>query len=70
MFWADEMCKTTPLLIMQGSSDWRVPASESLELLNKLYESKHPVRYILFEGADHGIREYRNEVFSQTKKFF
>ncbi|WP_298541449.1 prolyl oligopeptidase family serine peptidase [uncultured Aquimarina sp.] len=70
VFWADKMCKTTPLLIMHGSSDWRVQASESLELVNKLYTYKHPVRYILFEGADHGIREFRKEFFAQTKRFF
>ncbi|WP_299431455.1 prolyl oligopeptidase family serine peptidase [uncultured Aquimarina sp.] len=70
VFWADKMCKTTPLLIMHGSSDWRVQASESLELVSKLYEYKHPVRYILFEGADHGIREFRKEFFAQTKSFF
>lgn len=70
VFWADKMCKTTPILIMHGSSDWRVQTSESLELVNELYKSKHPVRFILFEGADHGIREYRNEFLSQTKKFF
>jgi dipeptidyl aminopeptidase/acylaminoacyl peptidase len=70
VFWADKMCKTTPILLMQGSSDWRVTASESLELVNKLYEYKHPVRFILFEGGDHGIREYRKEYYTQTKSFF
>ncbi|WP_299684830.1 prolyl oligopeptidase family serine peptidase [uncultured Dokdonia sp.] len=70
VFWADEMCKTTPLLILQGSSDWRTPASQSLKLVSKLYEEKHPVRYLLFEGADHGIRKYRKEVFRQMKRFF
>lgn len=70
VYWADKMCKTTPILIMHGSSDWRVTASESLELVNKLYAYKHPVRFILFEGADHGIREYRDQFFAQTKSFF
>lgn len=70
VFWADKMCKTTPLLIMHGSSDWRVQASESLELVQELYNYKHPVRYILFEGADHRISEFRNEFFTQTKSFF
>ena len=70
VFWADKMCKTTPLLIMHGSSDWRVKASESLELVQELYKHKHPVRYILFEGADHRISEFRNQFFSQTKSFF
>ncbi len=70
VFWANKMCKTTPILIMHGSSDWRVQASESLELVHKLYEYKHPVRFLLFEGADHGIREYRNQFFAQSKTFF
>ncbi|WP_299184877.1 hypothetical protein [uncultured Aquimarina sp.] len=38
--------------------------------MNKLYEYKHPVRYILFEGADHRISEFRKEFFDQTKSFF
>lgn len=70
IFWADEMCKTTPLLILHGSADWRVLPTESMTLVNKLYEAKHPTRFILFEGADHGIREYRSEVFAQVKRHF
>ncbi|MBU3012712.1 prolyl oligopeptidase family serine peptidase [Polaribacter vadi] len=70
VFWADKICKTTPLLLMHGSADWRVKASESLELVNKLYEYKHPVRFMLFEGAEHGLREFRNQYFTQTKSFF
>lgn len=70
VFWADKMCKTTPLLILQGTSDWRVTAAEALELVNKLYEYKHPTRFILYEGGSHGIREFRREVFAETKSFF
>ena len=29
VLWADKMCKTTPLLVMHGSADWRVSAEES-----------------------------------------
>ncbi|WP_226294208.1 alpha/beta hydrolase family protein [Aquimarina algicola] len=70
VFWADQMCKTTPILIMHGSSDWRVTASESLELVQELYKHKHPVRYMLFEGADHRLSEFRSDFFAQTKSFF
>lgn len=70
VFWADKMCKTTPILIMHGSSDWRVTASESLELVQKLYEYKHPVRYMLFEGADHSLTEFRKRFYSEMKTFF
>ena len=68
--WADEICKTTPLLIMHGSADWRVSPEESLTLVNKLYEYKHPTRFILFEGADHGISEYRKDMFDAMKSHF
>lgn len=68
--WADEICKTTPLLIMHGSADWRVSPEESLALVNKLYEYEHPTRFILFEGADHGISEFRKDMFDAMKNHF
>lgn len=62
VFWADKLCKTTPILLLHGSADWRVPAEEALEMVNKLYEAKHPFRFVFFEGGDHGLTEYRSEV--------
>lgn len=70
VFWADKMCKTTPLLIMHGSADWRVTVPESLEMIAKLYELKHPTRFILYEGADHGITEFKDETFFEIKRHF
>lgn len=70
VFWAAEMCKTTPLLIMQGSSDWRVAADQTLELVQKLYQCKHPTRFVLYEGADHSISEFRAEMFAESKRHF
>lgn len=70
VFWADKMCKTTPLLIMHGSADWRVSPSESLELVQKLYECKHPTRLIVYEGADHGIHEFMMESLAEKKRHF
>jgi dipeptidyl aminopeptidase/acylaminoacyl peptidase len=70
IFWADEMCKTTPLLVMQGSGDRRLDPSQSIRLVEKLYQYKHPVRFILFEGADHTITEFEEEMFLQCKRHF
>jgi dipeptidyl aminopeptidase/acylaminoacyl peptidase len=70
VFWADQMCKTTPLLIMHGSSDWRVLPEESLELVQKLVTFRHPTRFILYEGADHGIDEFRDQKFAEMKRHF
>jgi dipeptidyl aminopeptidase/acylaminoacyl peptidase len=55
---------------MHGSADWRVPPTEALELVQKLVASKHPARFILYEGADHGIMEYRPEKLLETKRHF
>lgn len=54
--WPQKICKTTPLLLMQGSADWRTPAGPALELVRKLYELKRPVRFALVEGGTHGLR--------------
>jgi dipeptidyl aminopeptidase/acylaminoacyl peptidase len=70
VYWADQLCKTTPLLIMHGSADWRVSPDEAFELVKKLHEYKHPTRFILFEGADHSIREFKTESFAETKRHF
>jgi dipeptidyl aminopeptidase/acylaminoacyl peptidase len=69
IYWADQLCKTTPLLITQGSADWRNKSDDVLEFVKKLYEYKHPVRFILYEGADHGIREFP-EHFLEIKRHF
>ena len=70
VFWAEQLCKTTPLLLLHGSSDWRVLPEESLELVQKLYQARHPLRFIFFEGADHGINEWRGERMLQMKRHF
>ncbi len=70
IYWANEMCSTTPLLIMHGSADWRVDSKASIDLISKLTEYHHPVRFILFEGGDHGLQEYRAEMFAEIKRHF
>jgi len=56
VYWPEKICKTTPLLIMHGSGDWRTPLASTLTLVQKLTELKHPLRFVLYEGAVHGLR--------------
>lgn len=56
MYWPEKIAKTTPFLIMHGSGDWRTPLSSTLTLVQKLTELKHPLRFVLYEGAVHGLR--------------
>ncbi|MES2966213.1 MAG: prolyl oligopeptidase family serine peptidase [Patescibacteria group bacterium] len=68
--WVNELSKKAPLLIMHGSADWRVLPRHSLEILPLLAQATIPHRFILFEGADHGISEYRLEYHRQTMDWF
>ncbi|SFT17451.1 Prolyl oligopeptidase family protein [Mucilaginibacter polytrichastri] len=56
LYWPEMICKTTPLLIMQGTSDWRVDAAGTIKLAEKLYALKQPMRLVLVEGGTHGLR--------------
>ncbi len=64
--WVDALSKKVPLLIMHGSADIRVDASQSINIVYALNERRIPVRFILFEGADHNLSEFRDEHFVQT----
>ncbi|MDO8617319.1 MAG: prolyl oligopeptidase family serine peptidase [Candidatus Uhrbacteria bacterium] len=69
IFWTHRFCKKTPLLIMHGTADWRVSPLDSLELSQKLYQNKVPHRLVLFEGADHGLTEYKSETMELTRQW-
>lgn len=70
IFWTHLFPRKTPLLIMHGSSDWRVSPLDSLELSQKLLELHVPHRLVLFEGADHGLNEYEDESVKMTLSWF
>jgi dipeptidyl aminopeptidase/acylaminoacyl peptidase len=69
VYWADKICATTPLLLLTGSADWRVSPEEQLEMVNKLYAIKHPVRFEFFEGGQHSLIEHLEEVNHAAKVF-
>jgi dipeptidyl aminopeptidase/acylaminoacyl peptidase len=53
IFWADS--SKTPLLIMHGKEDTRVPTDQSIEMYRHLkLRGQAPVRLILYPGEGHG----------------
>lgn len=70
VFWADKFSKEVPLLIMHGNADWRVKSTHSLKLAMELEQHRIPYRLKIFEGADHGIRQYRAEVNEDVISWF
>jgi dipeptidyl aminopeptidase/acylaminoacyl peptidase len=59
--WPEKLAKNTPILLLAGTSDWRVNPMNSLRMAEKLYQQRHPFRIVMLEGGDHGLSEHRDE---------
>ncbi len=53
VLWADELCKTTPLLVLHGTGDRRVSPEHALYFGLALQRALHPYKLILYDNADH-----------------
>ncbi|MEL6942351.1 MAG: prolyl oligopeptidase family serine peptidase, partial [Bacteroidota bacterium] len=58
------------ILMLHGSSDWRVKSTHSLKLALEFEKHRIPYRLKIFEGADHGISEFRTEVEEEVLSWF
>ncbi len=70
IYWVDELPKDIPLLIMQGSADRSTSPEENLKFVSKVHANNIPYRYIMYENGNHGLTEYRDEVFDQLIQWF
>ncbi len=66
---AEKFCKTTPVLLMHGTADWRVSPLDSLDLATKLFIEKVPYRLVMFEGGDHSLSEHRRAYFDLMQEW-
>ncbi|MBV8326808.1 prolyl oligopeptidase family serine peptidase [Chryseobacterium sp.] len=70
IYWADQLNKKTPILLMHGSQDKRIPSEESFMASKALFHSHHPFRFIFFENDDHGLSANRDEVNRLTRMWY
>jgi dipeptidyl aminopeptidase/acylaminoacyl peptidase len=70
LYWPEKFPKNAPILIMHGTSDWRVNPMDSLRLAEKFQKLKVPYRLIMYEGACHGIIEFRKEASEEMVRWF
>ncbi|VXB92083.1 Peptidase [Flavobacterium sp. 9AF] len=68
--WVNKFSKNVPILLLHGNSDWRVKPEQSLRMALAFTEHRIPYRLIVFEGADHGITEFRDEVDEAVVDWF
>jgi dipeptidyl aminopeptidase/acylaminoacyl peptidase len=70
IFWVENFPKDVPVLVLHGSSDWRVKASQSINLALEFEKHSIPYRLKIFEGADHGISQFKDEVEKDVLDWF
>ncbi|MDH7445254.1 alpha/beta hydrolase family protein [Aquimarina sp. 2201CG14-23] len=61
ILWADKFSPNVPILLLHGNSDWRVKSTNSLRLALEFEKHRIPYRLKIFEGANHGISQFRKE---------
>jgi len=66
----EDLPQTTPLLIVHGTADWRVVPQMALDLSAACIAHQVPHRLVLFEGGDHGLSEFTDEVDSMIFEWF
>jgi dipeptidyl aminopeptidase/acylaminoacyl peptidase len=66
----EKLSRTTPLLIIHGAKDERVPPHDSIDLSYKLLELDIPFRLLLLEGGDHYLKSHRKETDELRRNWF
>ncbi len=66
----ENICKTTPILMLHGTADWRIVPEMALDLSKAFIKNKIPHRLVLFEGGNHGLSEFNDEVDDMARQWF
>ncbi len=61
MCWPEKLPKNVPILLMYGTSDWRIDPRSALRFSGRLLDFEIPHRLVMFEGNDHFLIESRQE---------
>jgi dipeptidyl aminopeptidase/acylaminoacyl peptidase len=67
---ADQFSKEVPILIVHGNADWRVKASQAYKMAMKLDELRIPYRLKVYEGGDHGLKEFKADLNREVIEWF
>ncbi|QED47765.1 S9 family peptidase [Cytobacillus dafuensis] len=58
---------SSPLMVIHGVNDPRVPIEESEQIVNKLKERNHPVTFIRFEEEGHSLVKQKSKKYAYSK---
>jgi len=67
---AEKITTETPLMIIHGTADNRVPVKDSIDLARKLLERRTNLKLLLFDEGTHFLRHHKNELNRVRKEWF
>lgn len=67
--WPEKFSPKVPILLLHGTADWRANPMDSLRLASAFQKLKIPYRLVMYEGADHGLSEFRQEANTEIIKW-
>jgi dipeptidyl aminopeptidase/acylaminoacyl peptidase len=70
VYWTETLCKRTPILMLQGTADWRVNPVSALRFAERLLAVLHPFRLVMLEGSDHALTEHIAERDRLMREWF
>jgi len=70
VYWADELSKTTSLLIFHGTADERVSYVEAQQLLDSLKKYDHPFKFVTARGDNHSLTTNLHKARSMSIQWF
>ena len=70
LYFAEDFPKDVPILILHGNSDSRVKSTHSLNLALEFEKHGIPYQLKIFEGGNHGLRGFREEVDEEVLRWF
>ena len=70
LFWAEELPKDLPVLVLHGARDQRVTTFSAIRMAEKLQTLNRPYRLVIYEDGGHGLREHEKEVRKTVVNWF
>lgn len=70
LYWADQFSTQVPILLLHGNADWRVKSTQSLYMALAFEKHRIPYRLKIFEGGNHGLSTFREEVHQEVVTWF
>lgn len=66
----DKFSKSTPILLIHGLEDERIPPHHSLDLSYKFIENNITHKLVMLENGDHFLKSHKKEVDTLRKNWF